>query len=341
MKIKGYVDELMDRARLGTKWLVAQIEEDGSIKGADGDIGCYYKVVYPLRAAGYPNLAGKVLDRIMDLHYQDNGDLRNSEEQKSSGSYTSNFCQIYPNGWIILGAHLLIQFDVVRKLMKGVTDLYYDEAIGALRCCATPRVDLFDVNSASMGVELYTLWDINKAKRIADFLIRHAKNQPDPNNWYYSIVDKSFNYQTELDPKNPGYSALKVGDEKQSFWFLGLASAALTQLYQVTGDSKYLEGANLFYDYFLKCGDAGLHGVGSGKSFWAGAMLYRLTGDKKYLDVTQRIGKFLMSLQQEDGSFLPPWIQASEAQPKLLFDLNPEYVRWFLEVAAELNSADR
>ena len=339
--MKAYITELVRRARLAVSWLVEQVDDDGYLIPAEGDIGCYYKCVYALRLTGYSVEAAKVLGRIMELHYTDTGDLRNSPERKSSGTYTSYFCQVYPNMWITLGAHLLGRYDVVRMLMTGIMNNYYDEELGTFRSSCRPRLEQFDVNSGAAAVELFVLTDIEKAKRAGDFLIRHIENQPDPQKWYYTRLEKPWTYLTTPDPRSAPYSAMELDQENQAYWCLGLPSAALAQLYECTGEAKYLEGAERFFETFLARGENGCRAPGSGKSFWASSILYRLTGEQKYLETNKKLGEFFFSCQQEDGTFVMPDMKPEEITPKWLFDSNPEYLRWFLEVAAELTAAEQ
>jgi hypothetical protein len=155
------INDIHRRGRLAADWLASQVDENGSL-ACDGDLGCYYKCVYPLRMAGYSVQASKLLDQVLRLHLREDGDLRNSDEKKTSGTYTSFFCQCYPNGWVTQGAFLLGRFDIVRTLMGGLVRNYYDEDMGSFRISHTPRVELFDVNSGAMALELFLLTD-NKA----------------------------------------------------------------------------------------------------------------------------------------------------------------------------------
>ncbi len=339
-QIDAYASELLRRGRLAAGWMAGQVDENGALP-CKGDLGAYYKCVYPLRMAGYSLQASRMLECIMHLHYRNDGDLRNSDEQKASGNYTSHFSQVYPNGWIIQGAFLLGRFDIVRKLLKGVMDNYYDEEMGTFRSSCRPRVEQFDVNSAATALEVFLLTDIEKAKRAADFLLRLLYNQPDPENWFYSRVRKPFTYITTPDPRSATYSAIRIGEEKQALWFLGLPCAALVQLYDYTGEARYLEAAERFFATFLSVGEPAYCWITSGKSAWAAAMLYRITREKRYLTTLRTLTDFLISLQQEEGFFLVPGMTAEEMGPKLLFDLAPEYVRWFLDIAADLSAAAR
>jgi hypothetical protein len=335
--LNALTNELVEKAQLSLKWMKSQIAEDGTLAFCENDLGCYYKCVYPLRIGGYPELASSVLNKILELHATEDGDLRNSPERRTSGTYTSKYCQIYPNGWIILGAYFQGRFDVFRHLMDGAVKNLYDPQMGTFYASAFPKNELYDVNSAAMATELFALCDIPKARKAADFLIRHIESQPDPDQWYYSVVDKQFRYVTDLKPNELFYTAVKKGEKNQAFWFFGMPCAALLQLYELTGESKYLEAARKYFDEFLSCGEPAFCGAGSGKAFWSSSILYRLTGEKKYLDSCIRLMDFFFGIQQPDGTFLLSGMTQKDMVPKFMFDTIPEYARWFLEVAAELS----
>jgi len=128
--------------------------------------------------------------------------------------------------------------------------------------------------------------------------------------------------------------------EKQAYWFLGLPCAALLHLYQKSSETIYLDQAKRLFDILLSCGDPGFNAPGSGKSFWAASMLYRLTKEEKYLDACLKAMNYFTSMHQPDGTFLLPDMKPEEASAKFLFDVTPEYARWFLEVASELAAAE-
>jgi hypothetical protein len=83
--MQDLIQDLSQRGRLGAEWLARQVDDHGSL-GGNRDLGCYYKCVYPLRIGGYPVPAARLLRQVMRLFCQDDGDLRNSDQEKASGS---------------------------------------------------------------------------------------------------------------------------------------------------------------------------------------------------------------------------------------------------------------
>ena len=334
-----YTEETLRRANLTADWLLNEYDEHGT-NIRTPDLGAYYKCVYPLRCSGNAYKASLVLKKIMELFCTETGDLRNSADQKTREPYTSRFSQTYPNGWIVLGAELLGQRDIVLRLNQGMVDNYYDEIMGTYRTCAQPRSELFDVCSAGSAVLCQMITDMPRAQRTADFLIKLIDDQPDPDNYFYNVVDKDFAYQTQFDPKYPIFTAVTYGKSGQATWMLGFPSAALAKLYQATGNELYLEYSIKYLDAFLKIGDSAYSSYGSGKAMWAASMLYRTTKDKRFETVCLKLLDFFFSIQEDDGSFdVPPTDDPEFAGYLTVFDLTPEYLRWFIDVAAELNGA--
>ncbi len=333
--MRSYIDEVSARGKKAAAWLSSQVDARGSLP-CDDDLGCYYKCVTPLRLAGYSTEASLLLGRVLRLFLRADGDLSNPGDRKTSGTYTSFFCQCYPNGWIAQGAFLLGRFDAFRLLMDGLLRNYYDPGTGSFRSSHAPETDVVDVNSTATALELFLLCDMPKARRAADLLCRFVEEQPDPARWFYTRIRPPFVYVTQPDPRSETYSAIRIGEERQGYWMLGLPCAVLVQAAEATGEERYLEAAERYFDVFLSCGEPAFRWITSGKSAWAAAMLYRLTGKEKYAAALRRIVAFLSSLQAENGCFLFPGMTMEQMSPKLLFDETPEYIKWYLDIAAEL-----
>lgn len=137
--------------------------------------------------------------------------------------------------------------------------------------------------------------------------------------------------QEELAQRDPAETAATVHRH-------GLDLAVVYTLPDLS-DPAALPPILRFFDAYLRCGEPGFRSVTTGKGFWAASMLYRLTGRERYLEVVRKAGAYLISLQREDGLWMWPGKTEEEMGAKLKFDASPEYVRWFLEVAAELSVA--
>ena len=333
-----YTEELTRRAQLIAKWMLGHIREDGSLDCSD-NLGTYYKLVYPLRSTGYTAQASKVLTYTLKRFMTPSGDFRTNTQRKASEAYNSRFCQTYAQGWITLGAELLGRRDTVCLLHDALIRNYFDEELGAIRAAIDPELNWFDSNSAAAGILSLLLTDLPRAERLADFLIRLMDLQPDPEHYFYHNVTADLKPVATPDPKYPHMSFITNGQEGQIGWVLGLPSAALIKLYEATGKERYLEYGIRYFDAFVGIGDGIFRSFGSGKGMWAASMLYRLTGASRYLEICTEILEFFFSCQAPDGSYHAAVDYSDPENEDYLieFDITPEYCRWFLEVAAELN----
>lgn len=328
------ISELIHHGEISAKWLVMQVLPDGSLHNDNDDLGMYYKCIYPLRVAGYPHLASRMCDVVLEKFICQNADLHNKSGSKTSGKYTSEYCQIYPVGWVALGAFMTNRYEVFSRIMSGVDVLYFNDEVGSIRTKADTPNTLFDSNSAAMAIELYSLCDIKKAIQAAGFLEKLLLAQPDPENYFYSRMDNNGNVSTDLTT-NPIYSAVDKHGIHQAYWFLGMPAAALLRLYMKTNEIKFLKLAMAYFDQ-ATCLPSSLESPGSGKTMWAASILYRLTKDEKYLKIFTHIAECFFSWQRKDGLILPTWLEENSLTPKFNFDIVPEYIRWFYDTAAEL-----
>ena len=336
--MSGLIEDVRGRGARAAAWLAAQVDTRGALRSED-DLGCYYKCVTPLRLAGYSVEASLLLERVLKLFLREDGDLANPGTRRTSGTYTSYFCQCYPTGWIAQGAFLLGRYDAFRLLMDGLGRCFWDDTVGSFRSARGEQ--LFDVTSAAMAVELFLLCDATRARRAADLLCRFVEGQPDPRTWFYTRMRPPFELVREPDPRSAAYSAIQIGEERQGYWMIGLPCAVLVQAAEHTGDTRYLAAAERYFDVFLSCGETGFRWIASGKCAWAASMLYRLTGREVYRDALERIVGYLDGLQAENGCFAFPGMEVGAMSPKLLFDETPEYIKWYLDISAELSAVSR
>ncbi len=335
--MEQYIKLLEDRGRLSAQWILNDMNEDGTLR-VNGDIGCYYKPIFPLRSAGYTYEASLLLKKVMELFYQPDGDLRGPDGRKGSGNYANNCCQVYPNGWVALGAFWLGQFDIYKKVTDGIVNNFYDEEMGAIRtkCWPEPSEE-YDVVSAALCAEVLMLSDLPKAERLCDFLIRML-DQNDPQ-YFFSVAVKPFAVKADPNQSTNPYGNVDYHKPGQYYYYFGLPAIVLAQLYELTGNRRWLDGAEAYFDRFLSCGDNALHAPGSGKSFWAASILWRLTGKQLYKDACLSLMDYFCKAQRGDGSFLMPGMTEADLTVKMNYNLIPEYSRWFFEVAAELAGA--
>ncbi|MHB1485280.1 MAG: hypothetical protein ACYCYI_11540 [Saccharofermentanales bacterium] len=332
------ISELIRRGELSAQTLLSKITPEGYLYDGDDDLGNYYKCLYPVRLTGHTATASLLANRIMEMFYQENHDLHNKTGPKTGGNYTSNYCQFYPNYWVMLGSALCGRYDITMKLVDSAKKLYYNEKTGSFCSNIDQEDKTYDTNSAAIAIETFCLsGEYDKADRAADFLSTIEKNQPDPDNFFYSRANEDFEILT--DPtNNPVYTLIDKNQPFQAYWFLGMPALALARFYDKTGNDKYLKLSQLYYEQFISCGDFRTRALGSGKNMSAAAILYRQTKDIKYFTDCKNIAEFFFSLQSDTGVFVPPGSSLESITPKVFYDIVPEYTRWLFEVASDLSA---
>ena len=333
--MERYIKVLEERGLLSANWVLHELLEDGSLP-VNGDIGCYYKPIAPLSQAGYGAEASKLLKHVMELFYKEDGDLRDADGRKGSGTYSNNCCQVYPNGWFALGAVALGQYDIYKKICDGIINNYFDEEMGAIRTkCFPEKSEEYDVVSASLCAETFILYDLPLAEILCDFLIKMLDQ--DDKNYFFSVATKPFKIKAIANDEENPYGWVDYNKPGQYYYYFGLPSIALAKVYEISGKEKYLEASKEYYERFLSCGENALRAPGSGKGFWASSILYRLTGEEKYKKACMSLMEYFCAAQRGDGSFLMPGMSEADLTQKMNYNLIPEYSRWFYEVAAELS----
>ena len=89
------------------KWLLTQVNPDGTVNPTAKGSLAYYKLPWALVLAGKTLEAKKIIDWTVKETLAPDGDLKSDKRQKFSLDY-----YIYPNAWICLASHLLSLFDI-------------------------------------------------------------------------------------------------------------------------------------------------------------------------------------------------------------------------------------
>jgi len=120
------------------------------------------------------------------------------------------------------------------------------------------------------------------------------------------------------------------GAEDQLFFMLGLPMIHLLRLEALTGSSSYRAGAERLLDACEACGDPLYRSLLAHKVARAAARLAVQTGSARAHRLARRIGDFLASLQQPNGSFF------ADATSLDAFDQTAELALWLREIHDEL-----
>ncbi len=339
----------MAAGRKAGAWLAAHQTPKGDYVGrepqmANGlypdvdDLACYYKSVYPLRIAGESVAAARMLQHVVDRFMQPNGDLVNSPTQRTSGSYTPNFCQLYPNMWIVRGANALRWYDVQKKLVDFIFQ-HRCPKTGGFFATVTPPTRVIDANATGVGVMISIhAGRLEAARQTCDLLLRMIDEQPDSTRMYFRYVPGQ-GFETDFEGKDEKYRWNCYVDskkDKQAYWPWAMPMANLANTGAITGERKYLDGAIRIFDFLSSCNEDAFRHVTAGKCGWGAAILYRLTGDRRYRDRAVSQMEFLLSVQHAEGYMMGLGTKdQSEQTARITYDYTGEWASWLIDTACE------
>jgi len=125
---------------------------------------------------------------------------------------------------------------------------------------------------------------------------------------------------------------IDMNASKQPYWEIGLPWLLCNKLYQATGEERWLDHANDFFAWHLRCAEDRFTHTGSGKSSLAAATHYVVTGDERARDAALSFGEYLLHTQRPEGS----WIVGGNEALLIRIDAAAEFNVWLQEMAGLL-----
>ena len=347
--------DLETAAKKATAWLAAQQTEAGNYRGieppnADGlypdtdDIGCYYKSVYTLRAAGQSAAAGRMMQHAVKRFRSDEGDYFNSPEVRSSGSYGPYFCQIYQNAWLMRGATALRRWGLAKDILAFM-NTQRDPKSGAAYTHVNSTTGILDSNSTAVNAYCNLLGgESEMAQQGAEFLLRLLGNQSD-DGILWSRCDADAMPMTDLSEipeKNHRYVRVSADEPEQAFWIWSWPMNLFIAMYELSDDRRYFDAALRVFDFLCTCHEHAFAFTTSGKSAWAAAKLFRLTGEQRFYEKAMSQMQYILDHQHADGFMLGDDAKELDDQPiRTTFDFTADFGSWLIDNAAEFASTGR
>ncbi|ELU11537.1 hypothetical protein CAPTEDRAFT_215347 [Capitella teleta] len=318
-------DLLLEASDKSAAYLAANVNASGFLvaPGAEEDLFFYYKLPMALFIAGKLREANRVLDHIKLTFMRRNGDFRTSKEVKTK-SVSLNEYYPYSNGWIIMAAQRMERYDVVHPGMRYLLPYY---SSGTFPTNGPPKerrrsTDIF--TAAHFGMIALTMGDTRTALRAARIVLRVITRQPDLDHGFYLRLDRNKHITTEYDPNAANFHLIERRAPFQLYFMIGYPAVFLARLHLATGNDFYLYSSKFILDWAMTC-DASMYTFHlSHKLALASSIVAKVTGEVKYKELSERISTFLMSVQNEDGTFLDP---ASNI-PADVLEQTPEISVW-------------
>ena len=344
--------DLEAAAKRATAWLASQMTPMGNYRGAepqaeDGsypdtdDIGCYYKSIYTLRSSGQSVAAARGMNYVVKRFMTPDGDYFNTPEVRSSGSYGPVFCQLYQNAWLMRGLVALKWFGLARKTLAFM-NTQRDAELGGYYSHVNSTTGMMDSNTIAVGAYCCILGGQHEmAQQSCDLLLKLLANQPEEGIlWSRCLKDGTpVTDLSDVPEKNYRYVRLAASEPEQAYWIWGWPMNELIAMYELTDDSKYLDGAIEIFDFLAACHPHAFGFTTAGKDAWGAAKLFRLTGEERYAEKAMSQMQYILDHQHADGYMLGEGVSDETEQPKrTTYDFTADFASWLIDNAAELGS---
>jgi hypothetical protein len=334
----------------GLSWLVA------NDKGIDGmrDYSAHYKAPYLYAVTGLRERARKYADLLSSGYLKGDGDFRTTETVKGWEHLPSSPANryIYGNGWTVAGLQKIGAHRTVRAAL-GFLSTFQDPELGGfysrfdVERKTIDRTVLDTSSTCSATLALLACAQFDRAVRGGEFLLRMIDAQPEKERFFFTSWEKGKGVLTDVfhDENAAAIRGRKhfcVSTEHNALyemvWFIGMPIKILAMVYELTGERKYLQGAEALFAFFNRLSEERWHNNSGTKVMWGAAELYRQTGGKEYRDAAVRILEWLVDSQLESGVWVHSlWYKSIEEQPfQATLDLVQEYVSEFSDVIYNL-----
>lgn len=325
--------KLLEHAKRTENFFSRKINIEGCFGEKALDLACYYKLPMMFIMANQEEKAKNILNHIYHTYIQENGDFKSSPEMKS---IKPEYCDYwaYMNGWIIRAAYKLKLENIYRPALEYL--LKFSENNQFMTNEPEFKTGVSDVLTvAHLGLIHLEMNNVEKAKCAGDYLCNALEKQLEKEKQFYLRQNASGDLITNFDPSKSIFYIVRNHHSDELYFMLGYPCAYLGLLYIATQEEKYLLASKAYMDFLFNCKEYLVKSNTSHKVAWAASILYRITGENAYLDLTESIVSHFMSLQNAEGYWY------TEGGINIAYDQSPEIAGWFLDIAKNLNLAQK
>jgi hypothetical protein len=312
----------------GVGWL----KRNRSAIAALEDLSAHYKALYLYAAIGDPILGRHYAQRITSHYLRPDGDFRTYAHEKGWAHLACSPANryVYSNGWIICGLRRLGYYGIAERGMDFVRRFQSDKLGGfssrfdPTTGTVNPRY-LDSSSTSSAGLALLACGDIKTAIQAGDFILQLLDAQPTPDKYYYCSWDVESGLMTDIwgDEDTEAIRGRKqyclsteTDPRSELTWLVGKPMKFLAKLYDMTQESRFLDGAHWLLRFFERLDHERVHNYGSCKIMWASAELYRHTGEKHYAQTAEEIFRWFCETMTPEGTWIHKlWYQEADDQP--------------------------
>jgi hypothetical protein len=322
-------------------WILSHQEPDGGF-GPVETMSHYMVLGASLLYTGHGDAAGRVIRAMKSLFVNSDGSFDPPEIRAGRTSALQE--RGYAPAWVVYSSHVNLAYDISLRGMPHVLRLQDAKSGGMFGSAEDALAGKGIVNCAVTSVAgeaALTTGYIAEARRMGDHLVDNVlASNPDLSQRFYPIWDTERGLRTDpAVPPSPNMPrVIERFQPNQHHYLTGMMIAFLSDLHRVTGDRKYLDGASTIYE-FAAGGSPGVYETTLAHKFaWGCAWLYRVTENPAHLESACRVCDYLVSRQEQDGSFVHWGLVKSAAEwpysPRL--NITAQFALWIARTAALL-----
>jgi len=292
----------VDRAQA---WILSHQQPDGGFGPEVETLSHHMAVPVSLLQTGHAREAAKLVPYMKNKFILPDGTFDMPEWHAGRAGAKFEYC--YGPSWVVFGAHLNGAFDASFPCMPHILK-FQDPGTGGMfgspedkdRCkglISTPVTCI-------AGQAALTTGYVAEAKRMGDHVLMLLEQNPDLTKQFYPAWDTERGLLTGEDtPSFPNMPRVVLrGEPAQHHYLTGMMIAYLSDLYRATGERKYLDGAESVFNFANT--PAIYDNTLSHKFAWGCSWLYRSTGKAEHIESACKVCDYLLSIQEDDGTFV-------------------------------------
>lgn len=287
--------------RKGVDFLLANLNDDGSLNDIRRPRVTYYRLPWSLQLAGETAAAFRALDWIVDNALGDDGAFHGDVAWDARANRISN---TYAETCLAYGAILLRRFDIARRAM-GFAKQFQDPGNGGvfmIREQTGPHGPQQLFLTCQFGMSAVMTGDLASATGAGDWLDRLWSAQPAlPARLFSVMTPRDGLITTVPEGEDARHYVNDSQDVRQMHYNGGIAAAFLTHLFMATGEARWLNLATKFQRFSMESTPRQFETKQVCKSAWGAGLLYLATRDETYLPWLIKMGDWFTAEQEADG----------------------------------------
>lgn len=294
------LEQYREAQRKGVEYILKYANPDGSI-GPAKKAFLYYRTPWALASAGEIEAATKLCNWIREHQFGENGDFVGVTPRPFVDHY------LYMNALLVIGAHMLQQFDLSRKGIQYILS-WPDPLSGGFYNFGTPsgHSDKEDIPfNCGVGLACLMTGEIEAAERVAIWLQRMWSLQPElPDKLYFVFSAENQDLVTSFPLDEAKSYVLESQKPRQRFTVGGIGAAFLARLYMARPRPEYLRLAQAYQAFAINQTEQQFEVAQVCKVGWGAALLYQITKEEIYREWAIKVGDYFVRTQFSDGHWI-------------------------------------